>query len=87
MITALVQYDPVWEDKGRNKQKLNWLLENNFKQANLLIFPEMALTGFTMDPEKFAEKYDGESFNFFSEIATKYGCNVLAGLIIEEKGN
>jgi len=87
MITALVQYDPEWEDKERNKQKLNWLLENNFKQADLLIFPEMTLTGFTMSPEKFSEKENGESFDFFSEIASKYECNILAGLIIEQKGS
>lgn len=85
MLLGLVQYDPEWEDKERNKQKLSWLLENNFKEADLLIFPEMTLTGFTMDSSKFAEPIDGESFEYFSSLASTYKSNVIAGIIEKEK--
>ncbi|MGA8263469.1 MAG: nitrilase-related carbon-nitrogen hydrolase [Ignavibacteriaceae bacterium] len=87
MLLSLVQYDPAWEDKERNKQKLSWLLENNFKESDLMIFPEMTLTGFTMHSSKFAEPTDGESFEYFSSLATTYKSGIIAGMIEEDKGN
>ena len=85
MLLSLVQYDPAWEDKERNKQKLSWLLENNFKESDLMIFPEMTLTGFTMHPSKFAEPVDGESFQYFSSLAVTYKSGIVAGIIEKEK--
>ena len=55
MKIGLVQYSPEWEDKNRNQEKLKWLVNNLENKPDLLVFPEMTLTGFTMKPEKFAE--------------------------------
>ncbi|HKI78619.1 MAG TPA: nitrilase-related carbon-nitrogen hydrolase [Ignavibacteriaceae bacterium] len=85
MILGLVQYDPDWEDKERNKQKLDWLLENNFKESEVLIFPEMTLTGFTMNSSEFGEPLEGKSFVFFQTLAQKYKCDIIAGIIESEK--
>jgi omega-amidase len=85
LLLDLVQYDPVWEDKTRNREKLSWLLENNFKGSDLLIFPEMTLTGFTMNASKFAESIDGEGFEYFSSLASTYKSGVIAGIIEKEK--
>lgn len=81
MLLGLVQYDPEWEDRERNKQKLTWLIENNYKESDVLIFPEMTLTGFTMNSADFAEPARGESFRFFAGLAKKYNCHILAGII------
>ncbi|MFB3056237.1 MAG: carbon-nitrogen family hydrolase [Ignavibacteriaceae bacterium] len=86
MIIGLVQYSPVWEDKEANKQKLNSLLQNIDNDIDLLIFPEMTLTGFTMRSEKFAEAIEGESFNYFSSLAKKLNCSVIAGIIVNQSG-
>ena len=51
MKIGLVQYNPVWENKEANKQKLNSLLKDAAGDIDLLIFPEMSLTGFTMKSE------------------------------------
>lgn len=80
MKIALVQYDPVWEDKNSNKLKLKSMLQSP-ESYDALIFPEMTLTGFTMSAEKFAEGTGGESFRFFSSIALEKNCDVLAGII------
>lgn len=85
MLLGLVQYDPEWEDKERNKQKLTWLIENNYRESDLMIFPEMSLTGFTMRPAEFAETLKGKSFKYFSGLAVKYNSHILAGII--EKGS
>ena len=87
LLLGLVQYDPEWEDKERNRQKLSWLLENNFKESDLVLFPEMTLTGFTMNASKFAESVDGESSEYFSSLAENYKTAVMAGIIEKEKDN
>ena len=86
MIIGLVQYSPVWEDKEANKEKISDLLDAIKTEIDLLIFPEMTLTGFTMQSEKFAEAIEGESFNYFSSLAKKLNCSVIAGIIVNQSG-
>ena len=83
LTIGLVQYSPVWEDKSESIKKLESLLSSS-EASNLLIFPEMTLTGFTMKSKEFAEELEGESFLFFSELAKEKKCAVMYGLI--EKG-
>ena len=86
MKIGLVQYNPVWENKTKNRERLISILEKELNDEKLLIFPEMTLTGFSMKSKKFAESLNGESFNFFAEISVKYNTHILAGLI-EKKDN
>lgn len=80
---GLVQYSPVWEDKSASKEKIINLL-NHTNGLNLLIFPEMTLTGFTMKSNDFAEELEGESHSFFSSLAKKNRSSIMYGVI--EKG-
>ena len=86
MKIGLVQYNPIWEDKEKNREKLCALFFNKKRDEKVLIFPEMTLTGFTMKPAAFAESLDGESFNFFARIASNNEAHVLAGIIEEKEG-
>ncbi|GAB4296010.1 MAG: carbon-nitrogen family hydrolase [Ignavibacteriaceae bacterium] len=86
MKITLVQFNPDWEDKSRNIEKLEKLLEANAPKTQLIVLPEMTLTGFTMNSGKFSEKIDGESFNFFSDTARRFNSDVIAG-IIEQSGS
>lgn len=81
MKVGLVQYNPEWENKKMNSDKITWLLSHNYEKQDLLVFPEMTLTGFTMKASEFAEELTGESFSFFSETAQKYSAHILAGII------
>ncbi len=87
MKIGLVQYSPAWEDKEANKNKLLKLISRNLIDVSLLIFPEMTLTGFTMKSNEFAEKLDGDSFNFFSEICKRKSLHCFAGIIEKENDN
>jgi predicted amidohydrolase len=80
MKIALVQYNPVWEDKEANKKKILSLVKGS-KDVELFIFPEMTLTGFTMKSDEFAEGIQGDSFRFFSSFAKEKNTNILAGII------
>ncbi len=85
MKIGLVQYNPVWENKEANKKKITELI-SDLKDINLFVFPEMSLTGFTMNSEKFAEGIQGDSYRFFAEIANTRNTNIIAG-VIERKKN
>jgi len=85
MKIGLVQYSPVWEDKEANKEKIASLLKEENSDVDLLIFPEMTLTGFTMKSDEFAESLQGESFKFFSELAVGRKSHIFAGVIVKGK--
>ena len=80
---GLVQYSPVWEDKTASEDKIKNLLGNN-DEFDLLVFPEMTLTGFTMHSEKFAESFEDETFTFFSKLSRSSKSAIMYGFI--EKG-
>ncbi|MDY0083621.1 MAG: nitrilase-related carbon-nitrogen hydrolase, partial [Ignavibacteriaceae bacterium] len=83
IIVGLVQYSPVWENKLSNQQKIKKLIEQTGK-PDLIIFPEMTLTGFTMKSDEFCEELNGESYLFFSELAKNKKSAIMYGVI--EKG-
>jgi len=78
---ALVQYDPVWENKIKNRERINNLLNHISASISLLVFPELTLTGFTMRSRSFAESVNGDSVQFFKQIAKEYRTHVCAGFI------
>lgn len=86
MEIGLVQYNPVWEDKSKNKEKLNTLFFDKKRVEKLLIFPEMTLTGFTMKASLFAESLEGESCSYFAGLAVSNNAHILAGIIEKRDG-
>jgi len=83
MKIGLIQYNPVWENKLESIKKISELLKDS-EQVDLLIFPEMTLTGFTMKSKEFAEDLDEESFQYFASLAKEKKCAIMYGTI--EKG-
>lgn len=81
MKIGLLQYNPVWEDKEANKQKILSFVEKAEDKFDLLILPEMSLTGFTMNSEQFAEGIGGDTFRFFSALAQEKSFDVFVGII------
>lgn len=81
MKIGLIQYNPMWEEKDANKKKIISLLKDANGGVDLLIFPEMTLTGFSMHSETFAEEIEGESLKYFASIAENFKCDVIAGII------
>jgi predicted amidohydrolase len=81
MKLGLLQYNPIWEDKESNKQKILSFVEKAEDKIDLLILPEMSLTGFTMNSEQFAEGIGGDTFRFFSALAIEKSFDVFVGII------
>lgn len=83
---ALVQYSPIWEEKESNIKLISNLVYKLDPKTSLLVFPEMTLTGFTMNSKKHAEEIDGKSINYFMKLASRLKVDIFAG-IIEKDSN
>jgi len=84
MKIGLLQYSPAWEDKEVNKKKIADILQKNKTKIDLLIFPEMTLTGFSMKSKELAEDIMGNSFTFFQNISRGKNLNIITGIIFKE---
>ncbi len=87
MKISLFQFNPKWEDKIFNQKKIIEILEKNKIVTDILIFPEMTLTGFSMNAKNLAEDLNGNSIKFFSQLGQKFNCNIFCGMIQVENNN
>ncbi|MDI7226505.1 nitrilase-related carbon-nitrogen hydrolase [Leptospira santarosai] len=88
MKIALVSLNIKWEDKAYNLEHCkNLICEAVRYNADLIIFPEMTLTGFSMNTEVIAEDPD-DSFTIdtFQKLAIE-NCVALAFGLVLKKGN
>ena len=85
MKVALAQLDIAWEDKQENQKRCCVLLEEAKKQcADFILFPEMTLTGFSMNTSTYAENLqDSPSITFFQQKAIQYQMAIGFGLMIK----
>ncbi len=94
---AVVNMQPVWGDKQANTQKIVKLArEAAHTGAKLIVFPEMALTGYAMEQGdikradrmqvKLAETQDGDAARTISAEAQKLGAYIAYGYP-EKKGD
>lgn len=81
MKVGLLQYSPEWENPEANIEKINKILDAEIADEDVIVFPEMTLTGFTMNSEKFAEELDGKGTRFFMELSRKTKKHIFAGII------
>ena len=87
MKVALVSLNPKWEDKSHNsslcEKKVNVALESS---CDLIVFPEMTLTGFTMNINSIAENQENSpSLQLFQSLAKK-GIYIIFGLALTLEG-
>lgn len=88
MRIAIGQIDMGFEEKEKTMELCSQLMaEAKEKDVDLVVFPEMTLTGFTMQPELYGEdRKDSNSIAFFKEEAKKNGVAVCFGLPVHENG-
>ncbi len=78
MRVGLVQFAPVWEDRARTREKLSGLLRDlPSGTTDWLIFPEMTLSGFSMNLA--ATQLDDVDRAFFRKLAVERRVTVTYG--------
>jgi predicted amidohydrolase len=84
---TLIQTSLYWEDKAANLAMLEEKIMNIKDKTEVVVLPEMFNTGFSMQPEKFAEKMNGETVNWMKRVSAEKRVVLTGSLMIEEEGN
>ena len=79
MKLALAQLDIVWEDKAKNKETtLQFIKHAASEKVDMILFPEMTLTGFSMNTSFIGESHN-KTLEFFKEISSKFNVSIGFG--------
>src|SRR2546423_9645540 len=82
---ALGEYDTGWHDPALSLKRAGDLAGDASKAgADLLVLPEMCITGFTMEAASFAEPEDGESIKALGKIAADNRLWIIGGASIRK---
>lgn len=81
---SIIQTNQIWENKKANFQNFEKLLEQ-YVDSDILIFPEMFHTGFTMNTQEMAESMNGLGMDWLIFQAKKWNTVLIASLIIEDE--
>jgi predicted amidohydrolase len=82
---STLQTNLYWEDKTANLS----MLEKKIKTldgAEVVVLPEMFSTGFSMQPQLFAETMEGPTISWMQEIAAKRKIILTGSMMAEEDG-
>ncbi len=87
MHIVCLQTDTAWENIPANRDRIAAL----FKRAapvpgDLVILPELCVTGFTMNAAEAAEPAGGRTESFMAGLAAGAGAHLLAGLAVDAGG-
>jgi omega-amidase len=81
---ALVSLNQKWEDKAWNLERCQFFVAKAAEQnADLVIFPEMTLTGFSFNTSDIAESASSsESVQAFGALARQHNIGIVAGVVL-----
>jgi omega-amidase len=82
---TLIQTKLFWEDAAANRQLFEEKINSIKERTEVVVLPEMFSTGFSMQPEKFAETMDGETVSWMKRIAAAKKIILVGSLIIKEE--
>ncbi|MEO8822175.1 MAG: nitrilase-related carbon-nitrogen hydrolase, partial [Ginsengibacter sp.] len=86
LTITIIQSDLFWENKKANLKMFQQKIESIREKTEIVILPEMFNTGFSMKPELFAEKMDGETVTWMKKISSEKKIILTGSLMIEEDG-
>ncbi|PQL94560.1 nitrilase-related carbon-nitrogen hydrolase [Apibacter adventoris] len=83
LIIQYVEFNPKWENIDNNLQYLTSILQGN-KAIDLIIFPEMFNSGFSMNTTKIAETMEGTTINWMKKLSLEKNSGICGSLAINE---
>ena len=82
---SLVQQDIAWEDKGKNLAFMENIISFHAQSSDLIVFPEMCTTGFTMNSRALAEGIDGETIACLKKWSKTFDVSLCGSFIASER--
>lgn len=87
LTITLIQTNLFWENKKANLEMLQQKIKSIKEKTEIVILPEMFTTGFSMNPELFAEKMDGETVQWMKRMAFEKKIILTGSVAIEDASN
>ncbi len=84
LTLTIIQTDLRWEDKAANLQRLKEKIDAIEERTEIVVLPEMFTTGFSMEPELFAETMEGETVQWMKDIAANNKIIITGSVMIKE---
>lgn len=85
MIVSVIQAEQYWEDKQKNLDNYNSLVEQ-ISETDLIILPEMFHTGFSMNAESLAENMEGNALQWLRATSKQKKTAIYTSFICIENG-
>lgn len=85
LTISLIQSNLHWEDKSANLKMFEEKIFSIKEATEIIVLPEMFSTGFSMQPELFAETMDGTTVQWMKNIAQKKRAIITGSIIIQEE--
>lgn len=82
---VLLEMNLTWESPEVNKKAIEQRLEKLPYHIDLVVLPEMFTTGFSMQPQQFAERMSGESVRWMQQLAVQHQIGIAGSLAIREE--
>lgn len=86
LVIGLLQFDQAWQNPKENRSRIEYELKTHLG-ADLILIPEMAFTGFSMNAKEFAEEWDkSESVEWLMKRSLEYNTAFYTSLLIKSEG-
>ncbi|MCY7410465.1 MAG: amidohydrolase [Chitinophagales bacterium] len=79
---TLIQTSLHWENREANLEMMDEKISSFQNPTDLILLPEMFTTGFSMQPEKFAEAMDGVAMRWMRENAQKKNAVICGSMMM-----
>ena len=87
LTITTIQSNLRWEEKPANLRMLEEKISGMDEKTEVIVLPEMFSTGFSMQPQLFAETMEGETIQWLKRVSRENGVIITGSIIIEEAGN
>jgi len=84
---ALVQTSLIWENPKKNRDNLSKKIAALAKEVDLIVLPEMFITGFTMTPQNIDSKEGQLTVDWMLQEAKSSGAALVGSIPFFENGN
>ncbi len=81
---TIIQSDLKWQDKAVNLANFERDIIALKEHTDIVVLPEMFSTGFSMNPEQFAEPKNGETVTWMLRLAKEKNTAICGSLMINE---
>lgn len=83
---TLVQQPLFWQDPPRNRARFEALIAPLRGRTDLVVLPETFATGFSMEPERLAERPAGATAQWLRRLAEQLGAAVTGSVMTVDEG-